>query len=464
VLGLLVQISCKGPGDTRTTIPEPAEATGSNSETFVLFFTGNWHGQLEPCGCSENQLGGIDRRSRFFKAVPASRRLLLDAGPLIDKYDRQSQLKLETFLYSFGLLQYDAIALTARELGIGQENIDLDQALRPPVVVTNMAAEAREKFGAVAYFEKTLQAGSNALDCLILALTEPDPLSGEQEAQQLNLQDTITALKENLMAQSISPDQPSRDRLVVLMLNNENEDLVKQLGQIPALDILVRMGFADEPEIIAPVSCGPLIITTGKLGKYLTRLDIPFDGVEDLEKVKFKTIAIKDTFPPDQSMVRLMDEYQMRLQLEELVAEYPRQQLPEGRYFTGNRSCSTKECHDHEDVYQAWSKFGHAQAMETLVRVNHQYDPECVSCHTVGMKYMGGYRSMELTPDWANVGCESCHGPGSAHVDDPLEEYQVIFTSCEACHDSEHSTNFDENREKYFKKINHWHEPRKYWK
>ena len=102
--------------------------------------------------------------------------------------------------------------------------------------------------------------------------------------------------------------------------------------------------------------------------------------------------------------------------------------------------------------------------METLKKEKRLYDPECVSCHTVGMRYESGYRSLEQTPELAAVGCEQCHGPGLNHLINTKAPYQEIFVKCEACHDHEASPKFDQQREEYFRKIRHWDEPRRYWR
>jgi hypothetical protein len=152
------------------------------------------------------------------------------------------------------------------------------------------------------------------------------------------------------------------------------------------------------------------------------------------------------------------------MQSENLISDehkVPRMSLPEGLRFVGNAACSN--CH-HKKIYDAWKGFSHGRAMETLVKINRQYDPECVSCHSVGMYYYGGFRGLEQTPQLADVGCESCHGPGSDHIEQPGLMYQEIFTPCQECHNDEHSIKFFSEREEYFQKVRHWYEePRKYW-
>src|SRR5262249_57377371 len=45
-----------------------------------------------------------------------------------------------------------------------------------------------------------------------------------------------------------------------------------------------------------------------------------------------------------------------------------------------------------------------------------QFDGECIVCHTVGFAYTTGFADEKKTPLLKDVGCENCHGPGSAHI------------------------------------------------
>jgi len=442
--------------------PKPAEG-------FILLCTGQWQGHLEPCGCAEKQLGGIDRRSKTLQAIAGDvkNRLLLDRGPLVENEHRQDQLKLETFLYSMKQLNYDGLCLTPLELKLLRENLSVEPTDRPPLICTNMETETRKKFSTVEYLEKTITYQDKKLKCLVMGVSLAGKTPPHDSFKNLKLLDPLSSIKRVLTQKSIDPDKPSDDLLVVVLLAGQSNGLDRQLQKIAALDVLVTEGFTDEPEACPINGTGPLTITTGKMGKYITRLDITPEQINNNSRFKFQTEQIDSDFPRDQAIVSLIDDYQLAMQIENIIADdnaLVRSGLEDGNRFAGNASCGNgSEC--HQDIYQTWLGYGHARAMATLQNpdVNRQFDPECVSCHTVGMRHEGGYRSMDTTPELANVGCEMCHGPGANHIEYPSEEYQNVFTACEDCHNSETSPSFDLKRQEYFQKIKHWKDSRKYW-
>jgi hypothetical protein len=98
-----------------------------------------------------------------------------------------------------------------------------------------------------------------------------------------------------------------------------------------------------------------------------------------------------------------------------------------------------------------------------------------VVCHVIGFGNRGGFTDADKTPLLKGVGCESCHGPASLHVEKPddvklqavLNPWRAkaggnaqramlnIDTACQKCHDQDNSVHykFEEYWEK--KKIAH---------
>jgi formate-dependent nitrite reductase cytochrome c552 subunit len=103
--------------------------------------------------------------------------------------------------------------------------------------------------------------------------------------------------------------------------------------------------------------------------------------------------------------------------------------------YVGTKKC--KMCHLTE--HKSWAKTKMGKAMETLMpgkaaetkakfklgaHTDYTKDETCLKCHTTGYGKPGGYtipdpgnrRAVRKAKDLEGVGCESCHGPGSAYV------------------------------------------------
>lgn len=96
----------------------------------------------------------------------------------------------------------------------------------------------------------------------------------------------------------------------------------------------------------------------------------------------------------------------------------------------------------------------HSHALKSLQRVKKDNDPECLVCHTTGFNRQGGFISGKLTPDKANVQCESCHGAGREHANYPkVQRAETASTKYLNCHTKENSPAY--NFSTYFPKIMH---------
>jgi len=203
---------------------------------------------------------------------------------------------------------------------------------------------------------------------------------------------------------------------------------------------------------------GLLAVSVGRYGKYMGSLQIRAAQGGGGLKLDFSAIAVTEDLPQEDRLVELYKNYQQFVKEENLLEKRPRFVLPDGLRYTGSKSC--KLCHEYE--YEVCSSMAHARAYATLERVGSQYDPECVICHVVGMGYESGFISEDKSrEDLRDVGCESCHGPGSEHI----RTLGVAVTTepmldCVDCHTPEQSADYAGNEELYLEKIVHWREPK----
>lgn len=84
---------------------------------------------------------------------------------------------------------------------------------------------------------------------------------------------------------------------------------------------------------------------------------------------------------------------------------------PEDATYVGTSKC--RICHMKE--YKTWADTKHAKAWASL-RPDERKKAECVKCHVTGWGEPSGFKNEDDSANLENVGCEDCHGPGSAHL------------------------------------------------
>jgi hypothetical protein len=123
--------ACQGcrPG---ATLPAGTPAAREEAPTVRLYFLSSVAGALEPCGCSKNQLGGVDHLGAFLKShqAEAPSSLLAAAGPLffLDPTPRgeqstQDRWKAEALASALGKLHFAAWAPGANDWAAGGANL-----------------------------------------------------------------------------------------------------------------------------------------------------------------------------------------------------------------------------------------------------------------------------------------------------------------------------------------------------
>ena len=115
----------------------------------------------------------------------------------------------------------------------------------------------------------------------------------------------------------------------------------------------------------------------------------------------------------------------------------------EHKHTSKNMYVGPGECTKcHEKQAETWKRTSMAQTFEVLrpgqkveekkmvgldPGLDYTRDEDCLPCHTTGYGLVGGFRSIEDTPEMAGVTCEACHGPGGQYVDSVMSSKDPTF-------------------------------------
>jgi len=408
--------------------------------TVTIFLTGDVLGELKPCGCASGQLGGLDRRTAIFEEVAHDRRLIIDTGNFIGDETEQDIIKFGIVMQALAMLGYDIVNLSENDIRIARD-LGLLEGTSFDIITPASDTEAKVHTSRT----RELQISDQ---CLLVAVASVKAGSRQIESVQ-----ELFPKKHN------GHDGPI---LKILITDNCQEPLIEHISDMAVVDVLICPASADEPGIIEKERAKPLVLTVGRLGKYVGRLTARV-GEEQKFQFDYANVPVDEELPADEQIVQLYKDYQLMVKEDNLLEKVVKVPLPNGLEYLGSTSCGFGgSCHQYE--YEKWSTKDHAKAYQTLVEAGSQYDPECIKCHVVGLDYETGFVSEKSPEDLRNVGCEVCHGPGSKHMMAVLNHGKDTQTTepkstCSDCHTPEHS-NYQGREDEYLAKIVHWKEPK----
>ena len=380
----------------------------------VILYTGGTQSHLEPCGCYQEESGGLPRRAyvveQFRKQGYPT--LLVDAGNIFDGTAEIDARRCETNMKTLAAIGYSAVALSESDLGYDDAYLHRQRAvatfpfLAPPVE----NADFTEPF-------VIEQAGRHTIAFV----------TGAASGKAVSQAHIVVALGE--------PADPEH------------------------IDVVIC-----PDEIAAPVSeDGVLYVGCKPEGKTLGMLALWMDANGKLTRHYTTELALTGDVGESESVRQLLTDF-----YRDVAAESPSQDPPlfanqfleqqHGNGYVSATAC--QRCHEQE--YLQWSATRHAFAYETLLKKERYFDAACVACHTTGFGYPTGFQIVDPDSTLKGVQCETCHGPGKQHVGNPKKSNirKGADTSlCLQCHDPKHSPGFAEVVALHSKDVDHSRAP-----
>ncbi len=448
----------------------------------VVFISADLWGYLAPCGCSENMRGGIARAA--FQVAEARKKgtpvLYIDGGdtlfgrtPIPEALVPQEERKAKALAQALKHMGLSTWAVGERDDARGA---DFREALFLP----------EQASGTV----RLLEAGPRRIG-VVAARTESELSDGARNARAQGADFVIGLYHQNIeQTQKVASLKAGADLLVATHINGEFAAEENRLArtEIPVAQLQSKGRSLLRLDLSFGAAAGPfeMLKTQADLDRDLAALD---------ERIGLLTKQLNEPGLREQTLKLYRDKITELTQRRQTAAstavpsvqgknafavrfiplESTLQSLPEVRAmvdaydrdvavlnlewarkhgkdcpppkkgqaaYVGNDRC--REC--HEEAFPVWEGSKHSHAYETLEQAGKQYNLECVRCHVVAMDKPGAVCRVDKVEGMADVGCESCHGPGSIHAEEPTEENVIakpVEEHCVGCHEQENSPHFN---------------------
>jgi hypothetical protein len=423
----------------------------------ALFYSMGIHGNLEVCGCPIHPLGGVARRTGYINAFrrrsPDAAIIQADAGYIFsdDPIGAGTDLREDARLMNDWIVRageamnLDIVNLSYRDLLYAGSLLKPDAKLRPEkssLISANIKAADSNRLDPAPYVIKTVTGKRlpKPVRIAFIGLSDAAPEAHKDAVARSGfvINDPLSAAKAALAEVSDKADVTAI--IGFLKLSTANR-LAMQNDDLDLIIAAEERGIVFDPKQVN----NTLIVYAAKETKHLGELRFYTDAEGVVDRFTARYVELDEIVPDDPQMAEITARARREIDLAQTrVAEAEAAALAGksgGSPYALSESCAT--CHQAE--YEVWKKSRHAHAFAALEEKQRTFDTNCVGCHSLGYRDRG-FVNIKATPQFANIHCESCHGPGAEHVKAPAAgNYKTPpkNQSCLVCHDRDNSPDFD---------------------
>ncbi len=469
--------ACEG---CRSSATPRASAGDVGSPTVRLYLVTDLAGALEPCGCTKDQLGGLDhfgawvRDSVKSSAAQAPASLVASAGPLFfmdpqiggDRAD-QDRIKADTLAQVLHGLGFAAMAPGVNDWADGAEALarrvtasgagEIDA--QGKAIVRDVGGV---KIGFVGFGQgATEDRAANVEDVVARGVKDAKDhgaevlvaLASVGRGEAKRIADAVPELTAIVVGSAKSAGDsnttaPQGEEVNgVLIVQGGNH-----LQSVPVLDLYVReplvpghvVRFADATGLdlsrkredlarriddlhtkIAAWERDPKVAPADVAARRGELADLEaqqgaLDAKPPPAQGSFFRYAVKEIRPTlgkDPAVEADLTTYYRAVDDHNRVAFADRVPAPAGPDQA--HYVGVEVCSScHVQPREVWNGTSHSRAYATLASQFKEFNLECVSCHVTGYEQPGG-STVTHVDRLKDVQCEVCHGPGSKHVDSP---------------------------------------------
>ncbi len=411
-------------------------------QPLTVLFTCDVRGRLVPCGCFTGQLGGLTRIATLFGKDDSPDELRVDVGDAIEGGADYERIEYRYIQEAFAKMRYAALNVGRREAGLSAAQLREIKARAPvPMVSANLLDRAT----GAPLFDTHKIAQRGAWKIALVGVLDPRGM-GDALGEGLAVEEMDVALGKLL------PKLKGHADFIVLLAFCDEAAMANLARQFYELDVILG-GKVQQPSQKMVKENRSVILATTNEARAIGTLNARLLSPGHMDAVKGEITLVSDRIPQDEEIAALAEAYRAEVRKTKLAIDDPAKLAADmvpgvkaTATFAGTQSCAA--C--HPTAMKAWADSGHGHAFHTLVARQADADPNCIACHTVGFGTASGYRREFGATKLVDVGCESCHGPGSQHVEQRSAGGEVTARfhpvgagDCRKCHHGEFSRPFE---------------------
>lgn len=356
----------------------------------TIVHTNDLLGELEPCGCRTNPLGGMARKANLLKRTEDKEIIQLDAGDLLfpsqeipEALKKQSMLQAQYLLKAMDQTHHDAVVPGEKDFALGLSAFQkLAKGTKVKFIAANLKAKNGKKLFEPHLLLKRKDEKGKTITVAVIGLV------GEslQWPKDLKASPAIAAAKAEVKALRSKADY-------VVALTHQGMEQDEALAKaVSGIDLIVgahTQSFLQAP----PVVNHALIVQSSFRNQYVGLVPLSHPIKVD----NYKLIGLDPGYDSPAQAPSAMDD--LVKEFKTSIAELnTREEAENQRELTSSDKSETKfhtfprcaECHLKQ--FDFWRKTPHARALEPLIAAKQAQNKDCLSCHTVGLGDPQGFQ------------------------------------------------------------------------
>jgi hypothetical protein len=383
-------------------LPVVLSASVQTTVPLEIIYSNDVMGELEPCGCRTDPLGGLIRKANLLTQMRGSASSLpmiqTDSGNLLfssttipDLLKPQAELQARFLLRGLTLLKHDVITVGEKDFALGSQTLIrlAGEATAIQWVSANLYQSSKRIFKPWIILERGGQ------KVAITGLQNPK----HHWPKNIRVSDPISELRK------IAPQLKKADWIVILSSQGLDGDkkLASQLRVMGLKSALIlgahSQSFLQEPltqeghslfqssfrnQYVGRISLSPASQSSGP--KSFTHALLPLSASLN-DQTPSEIGKLVELWKKETNELNQKRDTTLSLSTESQVARTTAAKNPPKTF----PSCA--ECHWNQ--FDFWRGTRHAQALLPLIKKNQAQNKECLSCHSVGLGVPGGFESVQ---------------------------------------------------------------------